>query len=240
MKAPTAQTLLAEAAATADSAAPMVLGRGLAWRDQRRPFQCRINGCSTPLPEKAPTAHAFAAEVAVTPCRPAPLPALGLVTRLHMRQFQCRIRDLLAEPLRTAPTAHAFLADTVPTAVSTLSPPGLGLGTCRHLRPFQCRIRVRFVAAPGVLPAIQGLPAAGVSAPGMVPTAHRRIITAAGVSAGIDTALRLTELLADRTAAQAAQLLIEYDPQPPFDCGARPEPGDEVMARVWEYDGQRQ
>jgi transcriptional regulator GlxA family with amidase domain len=68
----------------------------------------------------------------------------------------------------------------------------------------------------------------------------RRIITAAGVSAGIDMALRLTELLADRTAAQAAQLMIEYDPQPPFDCGARSKAGPEVMARVWEYDGLRQ
>jgi transcriptional regulator GlxA family with amidase domain len=67
----------------------------------------------------------------------------------------------------------------------------------------------------------------------------RRIITAAGVSAGIDMALRLTELLADRTAAQAAQLLIEYDPQAPFDCGARPKAGDEVMARAREYDAQR-
>jgi hypothetical protein len=52
-------------------------------------------------------------------------------------------------------------------------------------------------------------------------------------------ALRLTELLADRTAAQAAQLLIEYDPQSPFDCGARPKADDEVMARVWEYDSPR-
>ena len=67
----------------------------------------------------------------------------------------------------------------------------------------------------------------------------RRIITAAGVSAGIDMALRLTELLAGRTAAQAAQLMIEYDPQPPFDCGARPKAGDEVLARVWEYDRPR-
>jgi transcriptional regulator GlxA family with amidase domain len=67
----------------------------------------------------------------------------------------------------------------------------------------------------------------------------RRIITAAGVSAGIDMALRLTELLADRTAAQAAQLMIEYDPQPPFDCGARSKAGGEVIARVWEYDRQR-
>jgi transcriptional regulator GlxA family with amidase domain len=68
----------------------------------------------------------------------------------------------------------------------------------------------------------------------------RRIITAAGVSAGIDMALRLTELLAERTAAQAAQLLIEYDPQPPFDCGTQPKAGDEVMARVWDYDKPRQ
>jgi transcriptional regulator GlxA family with amidase domain len=68
----------------------------------------------------------------------------------------------------------------------------------------------------------------------------RRIITAAGVSAGIGMALRLTKLLADRTAAQAAQLMIEYDPAPPFDCGAPPKASDEVMARVREYGGQRQ
>jgi transcriptional regulator GlxA family with amidase domain len=67
----------------------------------------------------------------------------------------------------------------------------------------------------------------------------RRIITAAGVSAGIDMALRLTELLADRTAAQASQLMIEYDPQPPFDCGAPAKAGGEVMACVREYDAQR-
>ena len=38
----------------------------------------------------------------------------------------------------------------------------------------------------------------------------RRLITAAGVSSGIDMALRLVELLVDRTAAEAAQLMIEY------------------------------
>ena len=37
----------------------------------------------------------------------------------------------------------------------------------------------------------------------------QRIITAAGVSSGIDMALRLVELLVDREAAQAAQLLID-------------------------------
>ncbi len=63
----------------------------------------------------------------------------------------------------------------------------------------------------------------------------RRIITAAGVSSGIDMALRLVELLYDRTAAEACQLMIEYDPQPPFDAGATHKVGDEVVARVIEY-----
>ena len=49
----------------------------------------------------------------------------------------------------------------------------------------------------------------------------QRVITAAGVSSGIDMALRLVELSGRPQAAQAAQLLIEYDPQPPFDSGPR-------------------
>jgi len=66
-----------------------------------------------------------------------------------------------------------------------------------------------------------------------------RIITAAGVSSGIDMALRLVELLFDRTAAEAAQLMIEYDPQPPFDVGALEKSNDEVMTRVIEYAALR-
>lgn len=67
----------------------------------------------------------------------------------------------------------------------------------------------------------------------------RRIITSAGVSSGIDMALRLVELLVDRTAAQAAQLMIEYDPQPPFDSGAVHKSDDTVMTRVIEYAALR-
>ncbi|BBY23692.1 DJ-1/PfpI family protein [Mycobacterium stomatepiae] len=63
----------------------------------------------------------------------------------------------------------------------------------------------------------------------------QRIITAAGVSSGIDMALRLTELLVDREAAQAAQLLIEYDPQPPFDSGALAKADEATVARANEY-----
>jgi transcriptional regulator GlxA family with amidase domain len=77
---------------------------------------------------------------------------------------------------------------------------------------------------------------------GAIPTSERvvehldrRIITAAGVSSGIDMALRLVELLVDRTAAEAAQLMIEYDPQPPFDSGSTAKADAAVVERVVEY-----
>ena len=63
----------------------------------------------------------------------------------------------------------------------------------------------------------------------------RRLITAAGVSSGIDMALRLVEILIDRTAAEACQLMIEYDPTPPVDAGSVAKARDEVVARVIEY-----
>ena len=34
--------------------------------------------------------------------------------------------------------------------------------------------------------------------------------------------------------------MIEYDPQPPFDCGSAAKVDDVVMARVIEYAQQRQ
>jgi transcriptional regulator GlxA family with amidase domain len=47
-----------------------------------------------------------------------------------------------------------------------------------------------------------------------------KYLTAAGVSAGIDMALHLVGREAGPEVAQAIQLAIEYDPQPPFDSGA--------------------
>jgi putative intracellular protease/amidase len=77
---------------------------------------------------------------------------------------------------------------------------------------------------------------------GALPTSERvvehleqRIITSAGVSSGIDMALRLVELLVDRTAAEAAQLMIEYDPQPPFQAGSWASATGPVLERVIEY-----
>lgn len=59
------------------------------------------------------------------------------------------------------------------------------------------------------------------------------IVTAAGVSAGIDMALTLAERIAGRTYAEAIQLAIEYDPTPPFDAGSpgkAPLPARELLA----------
>ena len=58
-----------------------------------------------------------------------------------------------------------------------------------------------------------------------------KIITAAGVSAGIDMALNLARRVAGDTCAQAIQVEIEYDPQPPFDGCARRAPAP-VMAKL--------
>jgi putative intracellular protease/amidase len=60
---------------------------------------------------------------------------------------------------------------------------------------------------------------------GAKPTQRRvveqgKIITAAGVSSGIDMALTLAAHIAGDEVAQAIQLGIEYDPQPPFDSGS--------------------
>jgi transcriptional regulator GlxA family with amidase domain len=49
--------------------------------------------------------------------------------------------------------------------------------------------------------------------------ATNRIVTCAGVSAGIDLGLWLAGQIAGEGKAKAIQLAIEYDPQPPFDSG---------------------
>ena len=79
---------------------------------------------------------------------------------------------------------------------------------------------------------LQGLPATShwsvmdrLKKWGAIPTQERvvesgKIITAAGVSAGIDMGLTLAAKIAGEDVAKRIQLGIEYDPQPPFDCGS--------------------
>jgi putative intracellular protease/amidase len=59
-----------------------------------------------------------------------------------------------------------------------------------------------------------------------------KIITAAGVSAGVDMALYLASVIADDDTAKAIQLAVEYDPQPPFDSGNAAEASPELKARA--------
>ena len=46
------------------------------------------------------------------------------------------------------------------------------------------------------------------------------IVTGAGVTSGIDFALKLAAILEGEEVARAIQLQIEYDPEPPFDSGS--------------------
>jgi transcriptional regulator GlxA family with amidase domain len=72
---------------------------------------------------------------------------------------------------------------------------------------------------------------------GATPVAERvvqqgKVITAAGVSAGIDMALVLAAQIAGDEYAQAIQLGIEYDPQPPFRSGSTATAPREIVALV--------
>lgn len=58
-----------------------------------------------------------------------------------------------------------------------------------------------------------------------------KVVTAAGVSAGIDLALWLAGQIAGEERAKAIQLVIEYDPQPPFDSGHRSKASASTVAR---------
>jgi transcriptional regulator GlxA family with amidase domain len=73
---------------------------------------------------------------------------------------------------------------------------------------------------------------------GAVPVSERivrdgSIVTAAGVSAGIDMALTLLGEAADDETARTVQLAIEYDPQPPYDiCSPTPELAEAALKLI--------
>jgi putative intracellular protease/amidase len=97
------------------------------------------------------------------------------------------------------------------------------------------------LAAAGVLDGVDATCHWGVidrlAEHGANPTRERvvrrgKIITAAGVSAGIDMALTLAAELAGEGVAQAIQLGIEYDPAPPFDAGSPDKAPKEITELV--------
>lgn len=74
---------------------------------------------------------------------------------------------------------------------------------------------------------------------GIMPTRERvvhqdKYITSAGISAGIDMALYLTEKIAGKKQAKAVQLLIEYDPEPPFNSGNYKKADKEIIEMAEE------
>jgi transcriptional regulator GlxA family with amidase domain len=66
-----------------------------------------------------------------------------------------------------------------------------------------------------------------------------KVVTSAGVSAGIDLALWLAGEIAGRERAEAIQLDIEYDPHPPFDAGHISKASKETQRLAKEIGEQR-
>ncbi|MGJ5892516.1 DJ-1/PfpI family protein [Streptomyces sp. V2] len=74
---------------------------------------------------------------------------------------------------------------------------------------------------------------------GAEPTGERvvfdgKYVTAAGVSSGIDMGLALLGRIAGDTRAQTVQLVIEYDPQPPYDAGSPQKAPAEIVESLRE------
>ena len=72
----------------------------------------------------------------------------------------------------------------------------------------------------------------------------RNRVTGGGVTAGIDFALALTAAIRGEDHAKFVQLSLEYDPQPPFDCGS-PDKADAATlerytAMVAKHAGDRE
>ena len=64
-----------------------------------------------------------------------------------------------------------------------------------------------------------------------------KIITGAGVSAGLDMALTLASRVSGETVAQAIQLGIEYDPKPPFDTGSPDKAPPDLVELIRSSEG---
>jgi len=163
-------------------------------------------------------------------------------------------------PKRTENGALALHADRalteVPRPQIVVVPGGFGTRALMHDEPTLDWLRTAhettdwttsvctgslLLGAAGIL---QGLRATGhwlaldmLRELGAEPTGERvvqegKVITAAGVSSGIDMALRLAEHVAGADVAQAIQLAIEYDPQPPFDAGSPEKAPPEIVERL--------
>jgi cyclohexyl-isocyanide hydratase len=74
---------------------------------------------------------------------------------------------------------------------------------------------------------------------GAIPVAERVVrdrnrISGGGVTAGIDFGLTVAAELAGEEVAKSIQLVLEYDPRPPFDSGSPEKAGPERVQRLRE------
>lgn len=79
---------------------------------------------------------------------------------------------------------------------------------------------------------------------GAVPVAERVVrdrnrLSGGGVTAGIDFGFTLAAELAGADKAKAIQLALEYDPQPPFDCGSPEKAGASLVAQLRALQAER-
>lgn len=187
------------------------------------------------------------------------LDAIGPYEVLH-RVPGMNVHFVAAEPgpKRSAQGALALVADrpldAVPAPDIVLVPGGVGELAVRDdarvtawLRAAHAQTRFTtsvctgslVLAAAGILAGVRAtthwLAMEELGRLGAVPVAERvvesgKIVTAAGVSSGIDMALVLAARVAGDDVARAIQLSIEYDPAPPFDAGSPFTAPDHLVA----------
>jgi putative intracellular protease/amidase len=187
------------------------------------------------------------------------LDAIGPYEVLH-RVPGMDVHFVAAEPgpKRSAQGALALMADrpldAVPAPDIVLVPGGVGelavrddAGVTAWLRAAHAQTRFTtsvctgslVLAAAGILAGVRAtthwLAMEELGRLGAVPVAERvvesgKIVTAAGVSSGIDMALVLAARVAGDDVARAIQLSIEYDPAPPFDAGSPFTAPDHLVA----------
>lgn len=63
----------------------------------------------------------------------------------------------------------------------------------------------------------------------------RNRVTGAGVTSGIDFGFTLLALLCGESVAKAAQLMMEYVPEPPFNAGSPETAGDEIVQALMQF-----